>query len=279
MTMTTIPLLTLNDGYRIPAIGFGTYPLDNPQAEAAVREALAAGYRLFDTAARYGNESGVGTGLLSFDVGREDIFVTTKLRGADHGFDSTLRAFERSLERLKMSYVDLYLIHWPLPAKDLYVESWKAMIQLQKDGHVRSIGVSNFLPEHIQRLIDETGVVPAVNQIEMHVDFAQSGLRAMHRKHGILTEAWSPLGRGAVMENPVLNRVAERHGKTPAQVMLRWIVQTGSVPIPKSAHPERMRANLQTFSFKLTDEDMRDLAALDSPSHRTGPDPATCTEE
>ncbi|WP_308721461.1 aldo/keto reductase [Komagataeibacter xylinus] len=277
--MTTIPLLTLNDGRKIPAIGFGTYPLDNPQAEAAVREALAAGYRLFDTAARYGNESGVGTGLLSFDVGREDIFVTTKLRGAEQGFDSTLRAFEASLERLKMSYVDMYLIHWPLPAKDLYVESWKAMIRLQKEGRVRSIGVSNFLPEHLQRLVDETGVTPAVNQIEMHVDFAQAAQREVDGKLGILTQAWSPLGRGAILKDPTLARVAERHGRTPAQVMLRWVVQTGSVPIPKSAHPERMRANLRVFDFQLTDEDMRDLATLDAPAHRTGGDPATYIEE
>ncbi|MBV1830152.1 aldo/keto reductase [Komagataeibacter sp. AV436] len=277
--MTTIPLLTLNDGRKIPAIGFGTYPLDNPQAEAAVREALAAGYRLFDTAARYGNESGVGTGLLSFDVGREDIFVTTKLRGAEQGFDSTLRAFEASLERLKMSYIDMYLIHWPLPTKDLYVESWKAMIRLQKEGRVRSIGVSNFLPEHLQRLVDETGVTPAVNQIEMHVDFAQAAQRAVDGKLGILTQAWSPLGRGEILQNPTLARVAERHGRTPAQVMLRWVVQTGSVPIPKSAHPERMRANLRVFDFQLTDEDMRDLATLDSPAHRTGGDPATYIEE
>ncbi|AQU87939.1 aldo/keto reductase [Komagataeibacter nataicola] len=277
--MTTIPLLTLNDGRKIPAIGFGTYPLDNPQAEAAVREALAAGYRLFDTAARYGNESGVGTGLLSFDVGREDIFVTTKLRGAEQGFDSTLRAFEASLERLKMSYIDMYLIHWPLPGKDLYVESWKAMIRLQKEGRVRSIGVSNFLPEHLQRLIDETGVTPAVNQIEMHVDFAQAAQREVDSKLGILTQAWSPLGRGDILKDPTLGRVAERHGRTPAQVMLRWVVQTGSVPIPKSAHPERMRANLRVFDFQLTDEDMRDLATLDAPSHRTGGDPATYIEE
>ncbi|WP_084296542.1 aldo/keto reductase [Komagataeibacter kakiaceti] len=277
--MTTIPLLTLNDGHRIPAMGFGTYPLDNPQAERAVREALDAGYRLFDTASRYGNESGVGTGLVSYDIGREDIFVTTKLRGADQGYDSTLRAFDRSLELLKMSYVDLYLIHWPLPAKDLYVESWKALIHLRDQGRVRSIGVSNFLPEHLERLIDETGVTPAVNQIEMHVDFAQTEQRALHARLGILTEAWTPLGRGRVLENPTLLRVAERHGKTPAQVMLRWVVQTGSVPIPKSAHPERMRANLQAFSFQLTDEDMRDLATLDAPGHRTGEDPATCTEE
>ncbi|QHC35320.1 aldo/keto reductase [Komagataeibacter xylinus] len=277
--MTTIPLLTLNDGRKIPAIGFGTYPLDNPQAEAAVREALSAGYRLFDTAARYGNESGVGTGLLSFDVGREDIFVTTKLRGAEQGFDSTLRAFEASLERLKMSYIDMYLIHWPLPTKDLYVESWKAMIRLQKEGRVRSIGVSNFLPEHLQRLVDETGVTPAVNQIEMHVDFAQAAQREVDSKLGILTQAWSPLGRGAILKDPTLARVAERHGRTPAQVMLRWVVQTGSVPIPKSAHPERMRANLRVFDFQLTDEDMRDLATLDAPANRTGGDPATYIEE
>ncbi|AZV38858.1 aldo/keto reductase [Komagataeibacter xylinus] len=277
--MTTIPLLTLNDGRKIPAIGFGTYPLDNPQAEAAVREALTAGYRLFDTAARYGNESGVGTGLLSFDVGREDIFVTTKLRGAEQGFDSTLRAFEASLERLKMSYIDMYLIHWPLPSKDLYVESWKAMIRLQKEGRVRSIGVSNFLPEHLQRLVDETGVTPAVNQIEMHVDFAQAAQREVDGKLGILTQAWSPLGRGDILKDPTLARVAERHGRTPAQVMLRWVVQTGSVPIPKSAHPERMRANLRVFDFQLTDEDMRDLATLDAPAHRTGGDPATYIEE
>ncbi|MFT8711148.1 aldo/keto reductase [Komagataeibacter rhaeticus] len=277
--MTTIPLLTLNDGHRIPAMGFGTYPLDNPQAEAAVREALTAGYRLFDTASRYGNESGVGTGLVSFDVGREDIFVTTKLRGADQGFDSTLRAFEASLARLKMSYVDLYLIHWPLPLKDQYVESWKAMIRLRDEGRIRSIGVSNFLPEHLRRLVDETGVTPAVNQIEMHADFAQGPLRAVHEKLGILTGAWSPLGRGRLLENPVVQRIAARHGRSGAQVLLRWIIDRGAVPIPKSAHPERMRANLHSFDFQLTADDMRDLATLDSPHNRTGGDPATYVEE
>lgn len=276
---TSIPLLKLNDGHKIPAMGFGTYPLDNPQAEKAVREALAAGYRLFDTASRYGNESGVGTGLVSFDIGREDIFVTTKLRGADQGYDSTLRAFDESLERLKMSYVDLYLIHWPLPAKDQYVESWKAMIRLQKEGRIRSIGVSNFLPEHLQRLIDETGVTPAVNQIEMHADFAQSELVGLHKKLGILTEAWSPLGRGKLLENPVVKRIADRHGKSTAQVLLRWVIDCGAVPIPKSAHPERMRANLHAFDFQLTPDDMGDLATLDSPHNRTGGDPATYVEE
>ncbi|WP_019092341.1 aldo/keto reductase [Komagataeibacter europaeus] len=276
---TSIPLLKLNDGHKIPAMGFGTYPLDNPQAEKAVREALAAGYRLFDTASRYGNESGVGTGLVSFDIGREDIFVTTKLRGADQGYDSTLRAFDESLERLKMSYVDLYLIHWPLPAKDQYVESWKAMIRLKKEGRIRSIGVSNFLPEHLQRLIDETGVIPAVNQIEMHADFAQSELVALHKKLGILTEAWSPLGRGKLLENPVVKRVADRHGKSTAQVLLRWVIDCGAVPIPKSAHPDRMRANLHAFDFQLTPDDMSDLATLDSPHNRTGGDPATYVEE
>ncbi|KON64991.1 putative oxidoreductase [Komagataeibacter europaeus] len=276
---TSIPLLKLNDGHKIPAMGFGTYPLDNPQAEKAVREALTAGYRLFDTASRYGNESGVGTGLVSFDVGREDIFVTTKLRGADQGYDSTLRAFDESLARLKMSYVDLYLIHWPLPAKDQYVESWKAMIRLQKEGRIRSIGVSNFLPEHLQRLIDETGVTPAVNQIEMHADFAQSELVGLHKKLGILTEAWSPLGRGKLLENPVVKRIADRHGKSTAQVLLRWVIDCGAVPIPKSAHPERMRANLHSFDFQLTPDDMGDLATLDSPHNRTGGDPATYVEE
>jgi len=276
--MHNIPLLPLNDGHKIPAIGYGTYPLDNPQAETAVREALSCGYRLFDTAANYGNESGVGTGLLSFDVGRPDIFVTTKLRGRDQGYDSTLRAFDTSLQRLKMDYIDLYLIHWPLPMKDQYVESWKALIQLQKDGRVRSIGVSNFLPEHLTRIIDATGVTPAVNQIEMHVDFAQAESVALHKKLGILTAAWSPLGRGAILENPVVGRVAQRHNRSPAQVLLRWVVQMGAVPRPKSAHPARMKANIEVFDFELADADMRDLATLDG-NHRTGPDPATCTEQ
>ena len=192
--MQNIPLLTLNDGHKIPAIGYGTYPLDNPQAEKAMREALTCGYRLFDTAASYGNESGVGTGLVSFDVGRTDIFVTTKLRGRDQGYDSTLRAFDASLQRLKMSYIDLYLIHWPLPMKDQYIESWKALVQLQKDGRVRSIGVSNFLPEHLTRIIDATGVTPAVNQIELHADFAQAESLALHKKLGILTVLFIQIG-------------------------------------------------------------------------------------
>ncbi|MEV7422361.1 MULTISPECIES: aldo/keto reductase [unclassified Streptomyces] len=270
--MTTTPVHPLNDGGALPAIGLGTYPLDDTETEKAVAGALALGYRLIDTALNYGNETGTGRGVAASAVAREDIVVTTKLPGRHQGYQETLASFEESRARLGLDYVDLYLIHWPLPRVDKYVASWKAMIKLREDGLVRSIGVSNFTAEHLARLEDETGVLPSVNQIEMHPGFPQARLRATHDAKGIRTESWSPLGRGrGLLEQPEIVAIAAAHGVTPGQVVLRWHTQLGAVPIPKSADPARQRQNLDIFGFRLTEDEMETISA--GPHHRLGGDP------
>ncbi|PWI13347.1 aldo/keto reductase [Streptomyces sp. Act143] len=275
--MISIPAHTLNDGTRFPAIGLGTWPLDDAEAEGAVAGALGMGYRLVDTATNYRNEAGVGLGIARSGVPREEVVVTTKVPGRHHGYEETLASFEESRRRLGLDYVDLYLIHWPLPRVDKYVDSWRAMIKLREDGLVRSIGVSNFTPEHIERLEKETGVLPSVNQIELHPLFPQEELRAFHAAKGIVTESWSPLGHGSdLLDDPVVSGVAEAHGVTPGQVVLRWHTQLGAVPIPKSSDPERQRANLDVFGFEL---DPAQLTALADRSHRRiGGDPETHEE-
>lgn len=273
----TIPHLTLNDGQHLAQIGFGTWPLDDAQAQQAVQSALACGYRLIDTAARYGNETGVGRGIAASGVARDQVQLTSKLRGSEHGFDSTLRAFDATLAALGTDYLDLYLIHWPLPMRDLYVDTWRAFVRLRDEGRIRSIGVSNFQPAHIARLQAETGVLPAVNQIELHPDFTQAGLRAWHAQQGIAIECWSPLGRGAVLKDAAVARIAQKHGRAAAQILLRWHVQHGLVAIPKSQDPERMRQNLDVFDFALDAEDLAALALLDG-DHRQGGDPDTNDE-
>ncbi|WP_312440184.1 aldo/keto reductase [Janthinobacterium sp.] len=272
-----IPHLTLNDGRQLPQIGFGTWPLDDAQAQTAVQAALACGYRLIDTAARYGNETGVGRGIAASGVARDQVQLTSKLRGSEHGFDSTLRAFDATLAALGTDYLDLYLIHWPLPMRDLYVDTWRAFVRLRDEGRIRSIGVSNFQPAHIERLRAETGVLPAVNQIELHPDFTQAGLRAWHAQQGIAIECWSPLGRGEVLKDATVARIAQKHGRAAAQILLRWHVQHGLVAIPKSQDPERMRQNLDLFDFALDAEDLAALALLDG-DHRQGGDPDTNDE-
>lgn len=272
-----IPHLTLNDGRHLPQIGFGTWPLDDAQAQTAVQAALACGYRLIDTAARYGNEAGVGRGIAASGVARSQVQLTSKLRGSEHGFDSTLRAFDATLAALGTDYLDLYLIHWPLPMRDLYVDTWRAFIRLREEGRIRSIGVSNFQPAHIDRLLSETGVLPAVNQIELHPDFTQAALRAWHARQGIVIECWSPLGRGEVLKDATVARIAQKHGRSPAQILLRWHVQHGLVAIPKSQDPQRMRQNLAVFDFALDAEDLAALALLDG-DHRQGGDPDTNDE-
>ncbi|MGW7259705.1 aldo/keto reductase [Streptomyces sp. NPDC054834] len=270
--MTSIPAHTLNDGTALPSIGLGTWPMDDTQAEQAVRDALRADYRLVDTATNYRNETGVGRGIASSGVPREEIVVTTKLPGRHHGYEETLASFEESRRRLGLDYVDLYLIHWPLPRVGKYVDSWKAMIKLREDGLVRSIGVSNFTPEHIGRIEKETGVLPAVNQIELHPLFPQEELRAFHADKGIVTESWSPLGQGSrILDDPTVVTVAEALGVTPAQVVLRWHVQLGAVPIPKSADPARQRQNLDVFGFELGPAQMTVIA--DQARRRLGGDP------
>ncbi|AEY87347.1 oxidoreductase [Streptomyces hygroscopicus subsp. jinggangensis 5008] len=275
--MNGVPLYTLDDGTKIPAIGLGTWPLDDTQAERAVRTALEAGYRLVDTAANYRNETGVGRGVAGSGVPREEVVVTTKLPGRHHGYQETLASFEESRRRLGLEYVDLYLIHWPNPRVGKYVDAWKAMIRLREDGLVRSIGVSNFTPEHLTRLEKETGVLPSVNQIELHPLFPQEELRAFHAEKGIVTESWSPLGRGsALLDDPAVAEVARAHAVTPAQVLLRWHIQLGALPVPKSADPARQRANLDVFGFEL-DEDQMAAVARRSP-RRLGGDPETHEE-
>lgn len=247
----------------LPAIGFGTYPMRDQQAVEAVAGALRAGYRLIDTAVSYRNEEAVGRGVDESGVDRAEVIVTTKLPGRDHGYDATLRSFEASCQRLGTEVIDLYLIHWPNPGVGRFVDTWRAMLELQRDGRARSIGTSNFTEEHLERIVEATGVLPAVNQVEMHPYFPQVGLRAFHREHGIVTEAWSPLGKGsAPFDEPVVRSAADRLGVTPAQVVLRWHVQLGSVPIPKSADPRRQRENLEVFDFDLTDQEVADITAL-----------------
>ncbi|MFE0184689.1 aldo/keto reductase [Streptomyces olivaceus] len=270
--MISIPAYTLNDGTTFPALGLGTWPMADDEAERAVREALRTGYRLIDTAANYRNETGVGRGVASAGVPREDVVVTTKLPGRHHGYEETLASFEESRARLGLEYVDLYLIHWPLPRVDKYVDSWKAMIKLREDGLVRSVGVSNFTVEHIERLERETGVLPSVNQVELHPLFPQDELRAHHERRGIRTESWSPLGRGSdLLDDPAVTAVAEAHGVTPAQAVLRWHTQLGAVPVPKSGDPGRQRANLDVFGFELDERQMRTVA--DRAHRRLGGDP------
>ncbi|MFI1032637.1 aldo/keto reductase [Streptomyces sp. NPDC020951] len=270
--MISIPQHTLNDGTKLPALGLGTWPMDDAEAEQGVAEALGLGYRLVDTATNYRNETGVGLGVARGGVARGELVVTTKLPGRHHGYEETLASFEESRRRLGLEYVDLYLIHWPLPRVDRFVDSWRAMIKLREEGLVRSIGVSNFTAGHIERLEKETGVLPSVNQIELHPLFPQDELRAFHEAKGVRTESWSPLGRGsALLQDPAVVSVSEALGVTPGQVVLRWHVQLGAVPIPKSSSPERRRANLDVFGFELGPAQMAAIA--DRAHRRLGGDP------
>lgn len=269
--------ISFSDGNRIPQVGLGVWQTPNSEAAPAVRAALAAGYRHIDTAAVYENEEGVGEGIRSSGVERGDIFLTTKLWNNDQGFDSTLKAFDASLKRLGTDYVDLYLIHWPSPHRGLFVETWKAFIRLKEEGRIRSIGVSNFYPEHLQTIIDETGVVPVINQIELHPDFQQKDARAFHLTHSIVTQSWSPLGQGKLLNHPVIGKIAEKHGRTAAQVIIRWHIESGLVVIPKSVTPSRIEENFKVFDFSLDPEDMAEISTLDSGSARIGPDPITAS--
>ncbi|MFI8197030.1 aldo/keto reductase [Streptomyces sp. NPDC085942] len=272
MAPLSIPTVTLNNGVDIPQLGFGVFQVPDAETTAAVASALEAGSRSIDTAAIYGNETGVGKALAESGIAREDLFVTTKLWNADQGYDATLRAFDTSLAKLGLDHVDMYLIHWPTPARDLYKESWRAIEKLVADGRVRTAGVSNFQPDQLKRLIDGAGLIPAVNQIELHPGLQQSELRAVHTGLGIATEAWSPLAQGAVLKDEAITAIAARHGKSPAQVVLRWHLQLGNIVIPKSVTPERIRQNLDVFDFTLTDDETTAIASLDR-DLRTGPHP------
>lgn len=268
------PSLTLNDGVDIPVVGLGVWQTPPQDTERAVTAALHAGYRHIDTAAAYGNESEVGRALQNSGVPREDVFLVTKLWNAEQGYDKTLAAFEASLRRLDTDYLDLYLIHWPLPAANLFVGTFKAFAHLRDAGRIRSIGVSNFTPEHLGLLIDATGIVPSVNQVELHPRFPQTELREAHQRLGIATEAWSPLGQGALLADPTVSSIAGSHGKTPAQVLIRWHLQLGNIVIPKSVNPDRIASNFDVFDFQLSEQDMASIAALDD-GNRLGPDPRT----
>ena len=270
------PLLTLNDGRTIPQVGLGVYKTTDAESADAVAFALENGYRHVDTASMYLNEAGVGEGVRRSGLARSEVFVTTKVWHTENGFDSTLRSFDASLEALGMDYVDLYLIHWPAPARDRYVPTWKALLQLRAEGRARSVGVANFHPEHISRLIDETGEAPAVNQVELHPWLPQDALRAFDAGLGIVTQAWSPLARGSVLDpargGSVLAALASKHGRTPAQIVLRWHVQLGNSVIPKSVTPSRIRENIALFDFELDRDDLTAIAGLET-GERTGVDP------
>jgi 2,5-diketo-D-gluconate reductase A len=268
----------LNDGNSIPAIGLGVWQTPAAETEQAVAAALATGYRHIDTAAAYGNEAEVGRAIAGSAISREDVFIVTKLANAQHGHDKTLRAFDASMKRLGLGqpddYLDLYLVHWPMPGTNLYVDSFKAFANLRDQGRIRSIGVSNFNSEHLQILIDATGIVPTVNQIELHPLFPQRELRELHARLGIATEAWSPLGQGSLLADPTITALADAHGRTPAQILIRWHVQLGNIVIPKSVNPERIASNFDVFDFGLSEQDMASISALEDGT-RLGPDPRT----
>ncbi|HKO38714.1 MAG TPA: aldo/keto reductase [Solirubrobacterales bacterium] len=274
MNATEVPDVTLRDGVEMPQLGFGVFQIPAEETQEKVEEALGVGYRHVDTAAAYGNEAEVGAAVAATGVRREDVFVTTKLWNSEQGYESTLRAFEASLERLGTGNVDLYLIHWPLPSRDLFLDTWRAFERIKEEGGARSIGVSNFRAEDLERLEAEAEQQPTVNQVELHPRFQQAELRAWHADHGIATEAWAPLAQGGLLEDGTIETVAAHHQCTPAQVILRWHLQVGNVVIPKSSNPERIRQNFEVFDFELSEDDMAAIARLDT-GERIGPDPGS----
>jgi len=274
MAELTVPSLTLHDGVEIPQLGFGVFQVPPEETQSVVELALLAGYRHIDTAGAYRNEKGVGAAIAASGLPREDVFVTTKLWNSQQGYDSTLAAFEGSLGRLNLDYVDLYLIHWPVPTEDRFVDTWRAFERIHEEGRASTIGVSNFRIEDLERLEQETETRPTVNQIELHPRLQQAELRGWHAEHGIATEAWSPLAQGELHADEAIVGVAERRGKTPAQAILRWHLQIGNVVIPKSVTPQRIRENLDVFDFELSEDDLATFESLDS-GERIGPNPAT----
>ena len=272
--MTAVPTITLNNGVEIPQLGFGVFQIDPTETKDATLSALDVGYRHIDTAEMYGNEKEVGEAVRASDLDRGDIFVTSKLNNSFHDYDDALKAFDETLKALDIDYLDLFLVHWPLPDVGNYVDTWRAMEKIYESGDVKSIGVSNFQPHHLRRIHGETSVTPAVNQIECHPYLANDEVRAFNAEHGIATEAWSPIAQGNVLKDPVLERIAETHGKSTAQVTLRWHIQRGDIIFPKSVTRSRVEANFDIFDFELADADMTDITALDR-GERTGPDPDT----
>jgi 2,5-diketo-D-gluconate reductase A len=270
----SIPRITLRDGVDIPQLGFGVFQVPPEDTQRAVEEALAIGYRHIDTAAAYRNEAGVGAAVAASGLPREEVFVTTKLWNSEQGYDSALAGFQKSLGRLDMQYVDLYLIHWPMPGAGLYLDTWRAFEKIHSEGGARSIGVSNFRIEELETLEREAEEMPTVNQIELHPRLQQHELRAWHAEHGIATEAYSPLAQGALLEEETIATIAAHHNRTPAQTILRWHLQLGNIVIPKSVTPERIRENFEITDFELSEDDMAAIARLDA-GERTGPDPST----
>ena len=271
--MPAVPSLAMNNGIQIPQLGFGVFLIPAEETEKAVSEALSAGYRLIDTAQGYRNEEGVGAAMASAGIQRDELFITTKLTNSEQGYDKALRAFDESMNKLGIDVLDLFLIHWPQPMFDQYVETWQAFERLLADGRVLSIGVSNFEIAHLERLLTETDVVPAVNQVELHPEFPQEELREFHAEHGILTESWGPLGQGkGLLENPHIVDVARRSARTPGQVVLRWHIQLGNVVIPKSVNPGRIRENIDIFDFELDESDMQAIEQVRT-GRRLGADP------
>jgi diketogulonate reductase-like aldo/keto reductase len=269
--MSTQPTISLNDGNVIPQLGFGVWQVPNEEAAKVVGTAISTGYRSIDTAAIYGNEIGVGKAIAASPVQRTQLFITTKLWNDQH--TNARSALNESLSRLGLDQVDLYLIHWPKPRQNAYVEAWKALVKLKEEGRAKSVGVSNFTVSHLKRIIDATGVAPSVNQIELHPRFQQKELAAYHTEHGIITESWSPLGQGTLLENPTLKALAQKHGRTPAQVVIRWHLDRGYIVIPKSVTPTRIRENFDVFDFSLDADDLAKIAALDRKDGRIGADP------
>jgi len=267
------PTIALHDGHHIPQLGLGVWQISDGEAAQAVRTALECGYRHVDTAAIYRNERGVGQGLRDAGLPRSEVFVTTKVWNDDQGYDRALRAIDASLARLQLQQVDLLLVHWPAPDRGVYVETWRALVRAQQEGRARSIGVSNFEPEHLDRIIGETGVRPVINQVELHPRFQQRRLRAANTERGIRTQSWSPLGKGTLLAEPLLARIADKHGRTPAQVIIRWHTDNGLVVIPKTVQAQRMRENFDVFGFQLDDDDLATIAKLDESGGRIGPDP------
>lgn len=275
--MSTQPHVSFNDGRLIPQLGLGVWQTPDDVAVEAVSTALKTGYRHIDTAAVYKNEEGVGKGIVASGIDRGDIFLTTKVWNDDQGFDETLRAMDASLKRLGTDYVDLYLIHWPSAFRGKYIETWKALIRLREEGKAKSIGVSNFEGSYIDDLVRETGVTPAINQIQLHPHFQQQAMRDKHAGLGVVTQSWSPLGQGNVLADPVIGAIAKRHGKSPAQVIIRWHLDLGLVVIPKSVTPSRIVENFEVFDFTLSEEDKAAIAGLDSADGRIGSDPMSAT--
>ena len=271
--MSDVPGIELNNGTTIPQLGFGVFQIDPSDTAEAVTTALEVGYRHIDTAQMYGNEAEVGEAIAKSDIPRDQLWITTKCNNSNHGYDDAQSALDESLQKMGLDHVDLYLIHWPLPGKDLYVDTWKGLEKAQSDGKARAIGVSNFQPHHLDRLLSETETVPAVNQIELHPHMQQAGLRSYHERHGIRTEAWSPIGQGrGLLDAPELSEIAQAHGKSPAQVVLRWHVQIGNIVFPKSSTAERIRENYAIFDFELGDDEVETINRMER-AERLGPDP------